>query len=122
MARILLIDDDELIRETLCMVLEDAGHQVLTAENGRVGLSKLEQHPVDLVISDLFMPDMEGLETMRIIRQRQDDIKIIVISGGALNLRKDMYLENAELLGADACLSKPFHNRELTDLVDQLLK
>lgn len=121
MARILLIDDDELIRETLCMVLEDAGHQVLTAKNGRVGLSKLEQHPVDLIISDLFMPDMEGLETMRIIRQRQSNIKIIAISGGALNLKQGMLLEDAELLGADGSLSKPFHNRELISLVDQLL-
>ena len=121
MARILVIDDDELIRDTLRMVLMDAGHQVHLAEHGRFGLEVLDQHPIDLVLCDLFMPDMEGFETMASIRQRYPELKIIVMSGGARGIDQSHYLEDAEILGADATLSKPFRNRDLTGLIDQLI-
>jgi len=71
MANILVIDDDELVRETLDIVLQDAGHAVILAENGRIGLKRLDEQAVDLVITDLFMPEIEGFETMNLVRQRQ---------------------------------------------------
>lgn len=121
MARILVIDDDELIRDMLSQVIQQAGHRVLLAENGRVGLGVLEQSPIDLVVLDIFMPDMEGFETMRAIRERHDNIKIIAISGGARDIDHTIFLEDAELLGADASLSKPFPNSALTGLIENLI-
>lgn len=121
MARILVIDDDELVRETLEIVLHDAGHDVSLAENGRVGLALLERLPQDLVICDLFMPEMEGLETMGHIREHHGDLKIIAISGGSRVAAQQSYLEDAEILGADASLSKPFQNSELLALIEHLL-
>ena len=121
MARILVIDDEELVRETLEIVLQDAGHEVSLAENGRVGLALLERQPQDLVICDLFMPEMEGLETMGNIREHHGDLKIIAISGGGRAAAQQSYLEDAEILGADASLSKPFQNRELLALIQHLL-
>jgi CheY-like chemotaxis protein len=121
MARILVIDDDELIRDMLSQVIQQAGHRVLLAENGRVGLGVLEQSPVDLVVLDIFMPDMEGFETMRAIRERHDNIKIIAISGGARDIDHTIFLEDAELLGADASLPKPFPNSALTGLIENLI-
>jgi CheY-like chemotaxis protein len=121
MARILVIDDEELVRETLEIVLEDAGHQIALAEHGKAGLTKLDQGVFDLVITDLFMPVMEGFETMREIRKRDQDIKIIAISGGGRGSEQELFLEDAQLLGANATLSKPFSNQQLIALIDHLL-
>jgi CheY-like chemotaxis protein len=121
MARILVIDDEELVRETLEIVLEDAGHQIALAEHGKAGLAKLDQGVFDLVITDLFMPVMEGFETMREIRKRDQDIKIIAISGGGRGAEQELFLEDAQLLGANATLSKPFSNQQLIALIDHLL-
>ncbi len=121
MARILVIDDDELIRDTLRRILQQAGHQVDMAEHGGIGLEALQRRPVDLVICDLFMPDMEGFETMRSIRERHADLKIIAMSGGARGLDRDAFLDDAEILHADATLPKPFKNSDLIGLVEELL-
>src|SRR5476651_904752 len=83
MARILVIDDDLAIRSVLLLLLERQGYQTVVAENGRSGLSILEAGDVDLLIIDIFMPEMDGLETIRRVRQISPALPIIVISGGA---------------------------------------
>lgn len=107
MAKILIIDDDELVRATLKRVLRGSDHEVLTAFDGRHGLAVFAQEPADLVITDIIMPDQEGLETIREIRRQAPDTKIIAISGGS-RLGNIDYLEMAQKLGAAEILNKPF--------------
>ena len=121
MARILVIDDDDTVRLSLRMSLEDAGHAVEEARDGAAGLESLKNRPVDLVISDIFMPEKEGLETIDEIRHDYADIKIIAISGGG-RIDPEDYLDIAKKLGADRALFKPFDIQLLVDTVDELLK
>jgi DNA-binding NtrC family response regulator len=115
MVRLLLIDDDPQLRRTLAIVLADAGHAVSTAENGRDGLRALRDGAFDLVITDIIMPEMEGMETIRELRHRMPDLKIIAISGGWATSKS--YLDMAEGLGAHYTLAKPFEAQELLDLI-----
>ena len=80
--RLLVIDDDNLVRAALTDMLQTAGFEVVTASNGRLGLELLETTPVDAIITDILMPEQEGLETIREARQRFPDIRILAISGG----------------------------------------
>lgn len=121
MARILVIDDDELVLESVQIVLEDDGHEVGVAENGKVGLELLGQQGFDLVITDIFMPEKEGIETLIDIKQIDQSIRVLVISGGGRDAEQIMYLEQAEMLGADATLAKPFLTSELKQAVNRLL-
>lgn len=121
MARILVIDDDELVLESVQIVLEDDGHEVGVAENGKVGLELLGQQGFDLVITDIFMPEKEGIETLIDIKQADQSIRVLVISGGGRDAEQIMYLEQAEMLGADATLAKPFLTSELKQAVNRLL-
>jgi two-component system, chemotaxis family, chemotaxis protein CheY len=117
MADILIIDDDPQIRRLLNRILRDAGHAVREAENGRDGVTLFQQHQPDLVITDIVMPDMEGLETILTLRQDGPTVPIIAISGGS----DPLYLKAAGKLGATAELTKPFSATEIVDLVDALL-
>ena len=120
MARIILIDDDAAVRATTRRVLERAGHGVREAGDGTAGLQLLEQGGADLVITDIFMPGMDGIETLRRVRKEFPHLKVIVLSGGSsvglLDLRRE-----AELLGAAAALAKPYHVAELLRLVSTVL-
>ena len=111
MAKILVVDDDPAVQLTLRLVLERAGHSVDVAGDGRKGLAKFETGEFDLLCLDVFMPGMDGLETMRLIHQRQPRIPIIVISGRPvvpeLGTEPD-YLAMATKLGAVCSLPKPF--------------
>lgn len=106
MATILLIDDDDLVRGMLKMVLEDAGYEVREAGNGRVALNQHLDSDVDLVITDLVMPEQEGLETITVIRRSHPDLPVIAVSGG-LSGRSDHLLQAARHLGALYTLPKP---------------
>jgi CheY-like chemotaxis protein len=121
MARILVIDDETAIRLSVKLALEDAGHQVEEAANGEEGLIRMRANPADLVISDIFMPEKEGLETIDEVRRNYPNTRIIAISGGGRMDPKE-YLEIAEQVGADRSLSKPFDIQQLLDVVDPLLK
>jgi CheY-like chemotaxis protein len=121
MARILVIDDEELIRETIRMKLEQSGHEVIEAGNGVEGLLALEQHAVDLVVTDIIMPEQEGIETIRRIRDRDPNVGIIAISGGG-RTRNFGFLEFAKKLGANCALSKPFTGTQLLALVEDTLE
>ena len=121
MAQILVIDDDDLVRESLQILLEDRGHQVTTAENGKIGMKHFLQRSFDLIITDIFMPEKEGYETLAEIRANNPSVKILVISGGGRDTEQQHYLEQAELLGANASLAKPFLTSELLDRISELL-
>ena len=120
MAIILAIDDDDTVRLSIQSALEDAGHVVVAAANGREGLTLFRENPADLVISDIFMPEKEGLETIDEIKQLRPQTKIIAISGGG-RMDPDDYLAIARSVGADRSLFKPFDIQELVDVVEELL-
>lgn len=121
MARILIIDDEELIRETMKMKLEQSGHEVVEAANGVAGLRAFVDNPVDLVVTDIIMPDQEGIETIRKIRQRDPRVGIIAMSGGGRG-RNLHFLDVAQKLGASAVLPKPFTGSQLVALVEATLR
>jgi CheY-like chemotaxis protein len=114
MATILCIDDEESIRRLVQVALEGAGYRVLIAESGQHGLRLLEHQEVDLILVDIFMPDMDGLEVIQLLRKTRPASKIIAITGkpGATN-----NLDIAKHLGAHDTLMKPFSLQELLDAV-----
>ena len=118
--KVLVIDDDSQIRLMLREVLVWAGYEVFEAENGREGLLQQRRHPVDLVITDLIMPEQEGLETIAALKKEFPALKIIAVSGGG-RISPDMYLPTAQEFGADMVFSKPFDIRRLSEAVIELL-
>ncbi len=118
--RILVIDDDEQMRILLRQVMEWAGYEVIEAEDGRDGMMKQRKHKADLVITDLIMPEQEGLETITSLKKEFPHVKIIAISGGG-RIGPEAYLPAAQELGADKIFSKPFDVRKLASEVKELL-
>jgi CheY-like chemotaxis protein len=121
MPRILVIDDIPAVRATWRDILEEAGHDVLEAANGDKALSLLSQEPVELVITDIFMPGKDGIETITELRRVCPDVRIIAVSGYATD-RASPYLRIAEHLGADAALCKPVKAEELVTTVMRTLE
>ena len=117
MARILIIDDQPEVREVMQRILTGAGYQVEVAAGGDLGIRLHEQQPFDLIMTDLVMPDKEGIETIMEIRRSDRKVKIIAISGFV----ETPYLESARLLGADRILTKPCPRQRLLDTVRELL-
>jgi CheY-like chemotaxis protein len=122
MARILVIDDDADLRAVMLEALELAGHEVFAAADGALGLELQREHPADVVITDIFMPDKEGIETIRELRQEFPGIKIIAMSGGGLYVKKSGYLSTASEVGAATILRKPFDQKTLLDAVSEVLE
>jgi DNA-binding response OmpR family regulator len=120
-ARILIIDDDSALRQTMVKIVSKAGHTADQAEDGQVGLSLFQGGAYDLVVTDLLMPEKEGIETIIELREHKPDVKILAVSGGLLQDRTGP-LEDAEALGADASLPKPFSVDEFTTAVNNLLE
>ena len=116
MACILLVEDDQGVRTLTREILEGAGHIVSEAADGAIGVTRFKAERFDLVITDLIMPEQEGIETIQIIRRLNRVVPIIAISGGGRGEATD-YLQVALKLGADAALAKPFSPAELRDLV-----
>lgn len=121
MSAILVIDDDPSVRQVVSEMLKQAGHEVTMAENGREALGMLAGHRFDLVITDLIMPEQEGIETIQEIRRHNEHLPIVAISGGG-RLGPGDYLQTARFIGADATLAKPFGRQELLATVDTLLE
>jgi DNA-binding response OmpR family regulator len=119
--RILVIDDDDLVRAALTDMLRTAGFDVVTASNGRLGIELLDSTPVDAIITDILMPEQEGLETIREARQRFPEIRILAISGGSTRSGEMQLLRFAESFGADQTLPKPFTASQLVAAVRALL-
>ena len=120
MARVLILEDDGALGIIMRSALEDGGHEVLVAADGRIGLRVFGASKFDLVITDMLMPDMDGIEIVRTLRAYRSAVKIIAISGGGALDHGDL-LGTALRLGADATLSKPFTPRALLDTVSGVL-
>lgn len=120
MATILVIEDEDLVLETMQIMLEEGGHAVTCAANGREALKKLEDGTFDMIVTDIIMPEVDGLQLLTEVRKRIPGIKIIAVSGGGRISAND-YLQTASVLGADAVLPKPFSMSDLTVAVKQVL-
>ena len=118
MAQILVIDDDPSVRVTIEQILQSAGHAVISAVDGREGVDIFRANPVDVVITDLYMPNQEGLETIRELRSRFPTVAIIAMSGRPT---AETMLSIAQKLGAVGVLQKPFVPQELLAAVTKAL-
>jgi YesN/AraC family two-component response regulator len=121
MANILIIDDDPQILNMLSQILKRAGYGVVEALDGKQGLKLYRENPTDLIITDIIMPEKEGLETIMELQRDFPDVKIIAISGGGHNLAEN-YLYMARVLGVQRTFAKPIARDELLKSVSELLK
>jgi CheY-like chemotaxis protein len=121
MARILIIDDNAPTRDILRQALERAGHEVVEASDGRVGIERQRIMLAEVIITDILMPEQEGFETIRELRRDFPATSIIAMSGGG-QMGCDTLLAIAERLGAQRVLQKPFGLRDMLDAVHQLLR
>ncbi len=119
--RILIIDDDPLLRELAVELLSDAGHDCAVAEDGRQGLAVLQTRPVDLVLLDMIMPVMDGVETLGQLKAHWPDLPVVVMTAGARNMGIQSLLRLAANLGADEVLQKPLKGETLLPLAKRLL-
>jgi CheY-like chemotaxis protein len=119
MARILLIDDDDSFRGVLKASLEQMGHRVTEANDGRQGLLRFQENVFDVVVTDLIMPDKEGIETIMDLRKLEPAVKIIAMSGGGRVTSVD-YLQIARQVGAKQILAKPFLYDDIKAAIDEL--
>ena len=117
MRTILVIDDEPAILELFVSYLENDDTRVLTASNGRVAEEMLEKFPPDVIITDLLMPDKEGLETIREVKAQYPDIKIITMSG----MGNEVYLKTSKMLGADIAITKPVDFTRLRSQLETML-
>ena len=112
MAKILVIDDNDLVRASTLTILESEGYVVDEAGDGDIGITRARSSTPDLIITDIVMPNKEGIEMIRDLRSRGYDGPIIAMSGGG-RLDATEVLDLAGKLGADACIAKPFKKAEL---------
>jgi len=117
---VLIVDDDPKVRRTLRAILEASSHSVLEATNGREALQLIEQHHPDLMIVDIVMPEMDGLETIRMLRRKGLRMPIIAMPMRADSTAK-RYSEFAKSFGADDVLLKPFADTDVLDVVARVL-
>jgi DNA-binding response OmpR family regulator len=120
MPGVLIVEDDKELREMLKMSLQRRGFTVIEAENGKDAITHFKPTLTDLVVTDLIMPEEDGLKVVIKLREFKPSIKIIAISGGG-KVGPGSYLNLAKALGADATYSKPFSISELTAKIEQLL-
>ena len=124
MASILVIDDDRAVLATIKILLERAAHTVEAVDNSRTGLRLLEAQAFDLLVVDIFMPGVDGFETMRLVHQSRPHMPIIVISGQQFSYSSEPtpdFLHMATRLGAVSSLHKPFRSSELLTAVNGIL-
>ena len=118
MAHILLIEDDELLRPLLARCLESAGHVVTQAATGRAGVRAFQAELADLVVTDIVMPDQEGIATIMMLHRDHPEVPLIALSGGGVN--PSLYLDLAKKLGASCTLAKPFTPDDLLRAIGAL--
>lgn len=117
--KILVVDDDELMRANLIDALRFSNHEVYSATNGKEALSVLDNDQFDLIVTDIVMPDMEGVEFIKEVKRKRGlSVKIIAMSGSIMS---DNYLNLARLMGANATLEKPFSVDKFLDTVDEVI-
>ena len=121
MAGILLVEDDEDLRTMLKRSLEKANYKIIEASNGKEAMKKFKSELVDLVITDLVMPEQDGIGLIMELKKIKSDMKFIAISGGG-KAGPANYLSIAETLGANAVFSKPFSINVFLEKVESILK
>ena len=119
MASILVIDDEELTRSFLRTTLERGGYQVVEASTAQEGIRQYHESSIDLVITDILMPDKDGIGLIIELKREFPDVKIIAITGGGRDLN---FLDAAKLLGAHQCLTKPFSREKLLEVIQSSLE
>jgi len=120
MTKVLIIEDDIVIRNMIRELLTKSGYEVAEAQNGVEGIKLFKKEKYDLVITDIIMPEKEGIETIMEIKRHTPNVKIIAVSGGG-RIHADDYLNLAEKLGASRIFSKPFQIKEFTQAVKELV-
>ena len=118
--KVLLIDDDPALLELMAQAFTQAGYVTLTANNGRKGLGLVDSYQPDLVVTDIVMPEMEGIGAILQIKRKPRPPKIIAISGAGPGGRRD-YLSWAKHLGADEVLAKPFRVSQILAISNRLI-
>jgi CheY-like chemotaxis protein len=118
--RVLVVDDNEDMLESTKILLERAGYDVEVASNGERAMILQRERPADVLITDIFMPDKDGVELISHFRQEFPAVRIIAMSGGGVRTKRD-YLADASLLGVDATLRKPFEPEALLQTLRRLL-
>jgi CheY-like chemotaxis protein len=116
---VLLVEDDGMVRQTIAMLLEKRGFQVVVARDGRAGLAAAEHAQPDIVLTDIIMPELDGIAFMMAVRRAQPAIKIVAMSGGGRMGNSD-YLSIAAKLGAHATLAKPFSGDDLVAVLSEV--
>ena len=120
MARILIIDDDDTLRGIIVKSLTHAGHEVVHTNNGRKGVELFRSNPTDLVVTDMVMPEQEGMETIKILHREFPQLRIIAMSGGLDG--SELYLDLTRRLGAACTLTKPFTLQQLKEAIEIVLQ
>lgn len=120
MPRILVIDDDPDVRGSLSRVLTRAGYEVVSAADGTAGIELQHNQPADVIITDIFMPGLDGLQTIRQLKKEGSAVRIIAVSGGDRTGTVDLK-EHARLMGAFKVLSKPFEMQDVLAAVQEAL-
>lgn len=118
--RVLVVDDDGEMRDAVARILRGAGYEVELADDGDAAIKAQRARPADVLITDVFMPARDGLETIQYFRSEYPDIGIIAMTGGSPTGRIDEYLGVARVAGANATLRKPFAAKSLLETVSAL--
>jgi CheY-like chemotaxis protein len=125
MPRVLVIDDQHFVRSTIALILKAQGFEVVEVDRGAEGLKKLEQNAFDLAIVDIYMPGMDGVKIIKMMRQRAPDLPIIAMSGVQLNSSDKTALDYFSMvpeLSIIPCLKKPFRPKELTEAIQKVMR
>ncbi|MBT5240965.1 MAG: response regulator [Rhodospirillaceae bacterium] len=120
-ANVLLVEDSPEVSLSVREILNGAGHSVDEATNGKEGLDKITSGTYDLVVSDIWMPEMDGIALLKEIRGAGNDVPVVVISGGAPNAPLTYTAPLASTFGANAVIYKPFEKEELLKTIDAVM-
>jgi len=121
MARILIVEDTPDFRLMMRDILQTAGHEIVEAENGNAAIRKMESGSFDLLVTDVLMPESDGIELINTVAHQGGNLPILAVSGGGRNLPAAVSLALTEAAGAHRTLFKPFRAAELLAVVDELL-
>jgi len=121
MKRIMIVEDDDIMRDMLVQMLSKEGYSVTAYSNGRDATLACESEKFDLVVTDMVMPIMDGIQTVRELCKNHKGIKIIAISGGDRSFDGTTYLYIADHIGADKVFEKPFGRDEFLKAINELL-
>jgi CheY-like chemotaxis protein len=129
--KILIIDDERDVRDSVAKVLERSGYEVRVADGGTEGIEAYQKHGADVVITDIIMPETNGVDVIAALRKESPSVRIIAISGGGnfapigyvpMAITTNAYLAAAKKVGADAILTKPFERKDLLAAIDGLVR